>query len=62
MNSPQIRNLASNYLAKVSAAYFFLWYDFERPTSVNIDTAHCDSRQRVCPTITFVYAVPPKVS
>ena len=57
-NSPEIRIVTSAYLTKVSAARYFLWYNFSRSTSVNIDTVHCDSRQRVCLTVTFVYVVP----
>ena len=57
-----MRNITSVYLTKVSAARYFLRYDFSRCSSVNIDAVHCDSRQRVCLTVTLVYVVPPKVS
>ena len=56
-----MRNITGLYLTKVSAAKFFLWYKFSCCISMNIDTVHCDSRQRVCLTVTLVYVVPPKV-
>jgi len=58
-DSPEIRVVTSAYLTKVSVASFFLRYDFSRFTFVNIDTVHCDVRQRVCLTVTLVYVVPP---
>jgi len=60
-DSPDIRNVTGVYLTKVSAARNFLCYVFSLCTSVNIDTVHCDSRQRVCLTVTLVYVVHPKV-